>query len=331
MFKYGKYYFLIFIANISLLFSLNYLVGKGQNNNIYSLSKNYQEFIKGKDIRGDLSFLLENNHIRVIGEVNHEIIGLYDPMMEYYIKSSKVISPTRFRYFSLNDYIDKKDVGIIFNDINEIISHNDDKKVREAEDKFNTKIVNEFDFSSNIYKDGLVIIKNIFSIDPQNIKRVFIDYDIGDIAPIIKKMEEVGFVKKEKSSVDLLWKALRNIHRESLYTKTIFINSIVVYFFLILICFLFIRSQKNEMVISRLFGSTEYEYIKIFIVVNIFKIILCLLISSILVMWYFKFINKLNFDFVMALIVNFINFIIIITSCILVQLGIFKKLKNKRK
>ena len=113
--------FLLLVLNCIVVLGLNYIVGRDLIYPDYDMSENFVKLKSNgnnSNKKNDFDFLLEFDDIKVIAETNRNgLIGLYNPTMDYYYKSTKFNALGRLRYFSMEDYKDKVKVGIIIRDI----------------------------------------------------------------------------------------------------------------------------------------------------------------------------------------------------------------------
>lgn len=172
----------VFLLNIFLIFGINYLVGTIKSDNLYGLSNNHIliEPKAGEKFKyKDLEFLKRYNDIIVVAETNKDnLIGLYDPSMEYYIFSTKFVNPKDYRYFSYDDYKSNSKVGILIDSVDKIKEYGlNSIDISYLENDYDIKIINIFDTNSKIYRDKLRIVQNLFSMGEQEIDYISIDSD----------------------------------------------------------------------------------------------------------------------------------------------------------
>ncbi|MDU3118174.1 MAG: ABC transporter permease, partial [Finegoldia magna] len=160
---------LIFLTSSILIFGFNYLYGNNRKPSPYFMNDKFIAF-ESNNNNHSLDFLNMNESISVVAEIkNSKDVAIYDPVMKYYMGSTKIIDATTFRYFSKEDYKNKNNVSILIYPVTYFVEgkiSGYDKK--EIEDKYHTEIINMFDVQSFIANDGKVdVVRNLFTIKPE--------------------------------------------------------------------------------------------------------------------------------------------------------------------
>lgn len=315
-----KFYTIIFILNICLLFAFNYLVSGAYYNYKYDLGTDYLQFIKtNKNKNSDFSFLLDYEDLSVVAEINKDdsMVGLYDPSMHYYLESSKIISPQRLRYFSKDDYINKKNVSILLAGQESILSGKIDEKLHVFEDKYSTNIINTFDIKSAISSTSrnLKLIKNLFSINTSDIDHIYMrNHPKEKENDLISHFELAGFKQNKDNIFQLLQRFIVINWNTGLYTRAILLSLGIIYMILIFFTEIYSRRLKKDILISRIYGASLKDYINLYLKDHIAKVFIVLLVSTILTIFYFEIFGhrRIKLDFI---VVSFVS-VLLITSFI---------------
>lgn len=322
-----KFYTIIFILNICLLFAFNYLVFGAYYKYKYDLGTDYLQFTKtNKSKNSDFSFLLDYEDLSLVAESNKDdsVVALYDPSMYYYTSSSKIISPQDLRYFSKDDYINKKNVSVLLADQESILSGKIDEKMQGLEDKYSTNIINTFDYKSAISSSSrnLKLIKNLFSVNTSDIDHIYMrNYLKEKESDLISHFEQAGFKQNKDNIFQLLQRFIVTNWNTSLYTRAILLSLGIIYMILIFFTEIYSRRLKKDVLISRIYGASLKDYINLHVKDHIAKVFLGLLLSTILTIFYLEIFGHrdIKLDFI---VVSFVS-VLLITSFI----SIFKIIK----
>jgi len=182
--------FLLLVLNCIVVLGLNYIVGRDLIYPDYDMSENFVKLKSNRNNsnkKNDFDFLLEYDDIKVIAETNRNgLIGLYNPTMDYYYKSTKFNALGRLRYFSMDDYREKKKVAININEISPNFRHTKETSFFDIPEVKGMEYINTFDPNSTIYKDGLRVIVNLFALSSTSFDTIYIDSDN------VKHLEEIN-------------------------------------------------------------------------------------------------------------------------------------------
>ncbi|WP_103981265.1 hypothetical protein [Helcococcus massiliensis] len=322
-----NFYLILFILNICLIFAFNYLVLGAYYKYKYDLGTDYLQFTKtNKSKDSDFSFLLDYEDLSLVAETNKDdsVVALYDPSMYYYTSSSKIISPQDLRYFSKDDYINKKNVSMLLADLESIFNGKIDEKLHGFEDKYNTNIINVLADNSAIAIENknLKLIKNLFSVNTSDIDHIYMrNHPKEKESDLISHFEQAGFKQNKDSLLQLLERFIVMNWNTSLYTRAILLSLGIIYMILIFFTEIYSRRLKKDVLISRIYGASLKDYINLHLKDHITKVFLGLLVSTILTIFYFEIIGnrQIKLDFI---IVSFVS-VLFITSFI----SIFKIIK----
>ena len=320
--------FLLLVLNCIVVLGLNYVVGRDLIYPDYGMSKN---FIKLKlngnnsDKKNDFDFLLEYDDIKVIAETNRNgLIGLYNPTMDYYYKSSNFNELGVLRYFSMEDYKDKVKVGIIIRDIVSGEFGVDDLKqlkkaklknlvygIPEVED---FELINVFDPNSNIYKERIQAIVNLFALSSDTFDTIYIDSKNTENLKVIKDKiksfgyDEVGFNNRKP----LLNSILNSLNNK--YSKFIFQGVISTYLIFCYVFVVYLSKYNKYFIICLECGAAFKEVLKNFIKKVCYFNLIAGLFSVVIMNVYLNYMSKNYLSFTELLGVSIF---IIITSIVL--------------
>lgn len=271
--------FLLLVLNCIVVIGLNYVVGRDLVYPDYDMSENFVK-LKSNGInsgkKNDFDFLLEYDDIKVISETNRNgLIGLYNPTMDYYYNSSNFNELGGLRYFSMEDYKDKVKVGIIIRDIVSGEFGVDDliqlKKAKlknlvygipEVED---FELINVFDPNSDIYKERIQAIVNLFALSSDSFDTIYIDSENTENLRVIKDKiksfgyDEVGFNNRKP----LLNSILNSLNNK--YSKFIFQGVISTYLIFCYVFVVYLSKYNKYFRICLECGATFKEVLKNFI------------------------------------------------------------------
>lgn len=321
-------YSLIFIANLAFLMGFNYLLGATSHDNKYNMPKNYLEFEKINQANFNLAEL-KGKEINVIAETdNEEIIGLYDSEYKYYIETSKILSAYELRYFSNDDYIQNKNVSIYIGSIRDLMQKSE-IDFTPLENRFNTEIINYFDYDASIYENDIILVKNLFSIDSNEITKLYVFSENGDIDSSTINLLKSNFKLIKKSNLKMLKDAFNIFLFGRLYEKIISTSLISI---LLIVCFsisIFFNSKKKDILINKMFGANSLSFIVIFIKRNILFLLITFIASDIVISTYLTYIKNKTFTLFNILTINVILFILILLITIIKIIIMFNSIREE--
>ncbi|MEB3025211.1 MULTISPECIES: hypothetical protein [unclassified Parvimonas] len=313
--------FLLLVLNCIVVLGLNYIVGRDLIYPDYGMSENFVKLkLNGNNSnkKNDFDFLLEYDDIKVIAETNRNgLIGLYNPTMDYYYKSTKFNALGRLRYFSMDDYIEKKKVAI---NIDEISPDNGiktkDTSILDIPEVKGMEYINTFDSNSTIYKDGLRVVANLFALSSTSFDTIYIDSDnVKHLEEIKDKIKNLGYDEVEFNRFNNRKPLITNIFNSlsDRYAKFILQGVVATY---LLFCYVFVvyLSKYNKYFrVCLECGATFKEVLKNFLKQNLLFNVIAGLISSIFMYIFLNHICKyLSFTELLA-----IPIFITITSMVL--------------
>ncbi|MGY3776029.1 hypothetical protein [Helcococcus sueciensis] len=285
-----RVYSLIFIANLAFLMGFNYLIGNSFYNNKYNMPKDYLEFEKVNDSDFNLDELKNYKDINIIAETNDEtIIGLYNPDNNYYINSSKILNADIFRYFSNDDYIQNKNVSIYIGSIRDLMQKSE-IDFTPLENRFNTEIINYFDYDASIYENDIILVKNLFSIDSNEITKLYVFSENGDIDSSTINLLKSNFKLIKKSNLKMLKDAFNIFLFGRLYEKIISTSLISILLILFFSIIIFSNSKKKDVYINKIYGADSLSFLINFIRINVFYLFIIFIASDLVVLLYLTFI-----------------------------------------
>ncbi len=260
--------FIFFIAvSCASIFCINYAVSNYVHNEFpYEMTQNYVALKAKENIsktNDGFDFLTMYKNISVVAETDdRELIGLYDPTMKYYIGSTKFVNSEMFRYFSPEDYANKNRVGIVIYPIIEILENGfpDNSKI---EDFYNINVINIFDTNSYIVENDCRVVMNLFAIEPEKIKTIYIDSENIDNIEIIKsKIEKYGYEQQHIEPPPVL-KAVYSSLQLKRYVLFMFQSLVALYFLLLYVTALYSYRYAKHIYISRMCGATLGSMLKL--------------------------------------------------------------------
>ncbi|MFM1524394.1 MULTISPECIES: hypothetical protein [Helcococcus] len=321
---------LIFIINLSLILGFNYIVSRALYNNKYQMPPNHFEFVATKDNLnieyeklnkfnryGDLIFIAETK--------DEKLIGLYDPDNKYYAESTKILNPYEYRYFSENDYKNGIDVGVYIGLIDDIL-YSSNFDISSLDSKYNTEVINYFDYNSAIYEKPIEIVKNLFALDAKDITKIYvIDEDEN-----LKKNKIVNFMndynydlvktnhfKTIKEAIGLLF----NGRRYDVFMISSLLSIILV---LILSLALYSKTKYKDIYVSQIHGASRFSYILNLFKSNIVRLIFIIASSTVLPALYLKLIHEYMLNLSIIFIINIFLLLFILFFLSLETIIVFK-------
>ncbi|WBB30300.1 hypothetical protein [Parvimonas micra] len=279
---------LLVILNCIIILGLNYVVGRDLVYPDYDMSENFVKLKSNRNNsnkKNDFDFLLEYDDIKVIAETNRNgLIGLYNPTMDYYYKSTKFNALGRLRYFSMDDYREKKKVAININEISPNFRHTKETSFFDIPEVKGMEYINTFDPNSTIYKDGLRVIVNLFALSSTSFDTIYIDSDnVKHLEEIKDKIKTLGYDEVEFNRFNNRKPLITNILNSlsDRYAKFILQGVVATY---LLFCYVFVvyLSKYNKYFrVCLECGATFKEVLKNFLKQNLLFNVIAGLISSI--------------------------------------------------
>lgn len=319
--KYKKQ--MIYTATITFIvvFSLNYVFGSCQKLTPEDLKSIF--FKNENEDAVDLSFLNEKQDIRVRATSKDEnVVYIYDPCFYWYVNSSKIISNGSYRYFSEDDYKNKRDVSIYIFEINTLLSIRGSeswrKTILKLEEKYNTKIIHVFDPNSYVTEENekVKIVKNLFSESANSLDIVKItpkeEFSASEKRDLISEMEEREFIEIQKKNSGI-FETVKTSLSSRAYDKMFALTLIFSYLSYVIFLFTINKEMLKEAKILFISGATKKEIIWTMARNYIYPDLAICFIMTVLSYLYLKYIGELalmreNF-LKIVLILFFTNFV----------------------
>lgn len=319
--KYKKQ--MIYTATITLIvvFSLNYIFGSCQKLTPEDLKSIF--FKNENENAENLSFLNEKQDIRVRATSKDEnVVYIYDPSFYWYVNSSKIISNGSYRYFSEDDYKNKRDVSIYIFEINTLLnirgSESWRKRILNLEEKYNTKIIHVFDPNSYVTEENekVKIVKNLFSESANSLDIVKItpkeEFSASEKRDLISEMEEREFIEIQKKNSGI-FETVKTSLSSRAYDKMFALTLIFSYLSYVIFLFTINKEMLKEAKILFISGATKKEIIWTMSRNYIYPDLAICFIMTVLSYLYLKYIGELalmreNF-LKIVLILFFTNFV----------------------
>lgn len=263
---------LLSVLNCIMILGLNYVVGRDLKTTDYHMSENFVKLKSNNNVtksENSFDFLLEYDDVNVIAETKTEgLIGLYNPTMNYYYNASKIYELGHRRYFSMDDYREKKNVAI---NINTVFDKRLDEINVEISEVKDAEYINIFMTESDIYKSGVKVVSNLFFLSSTSFDNIYIDsVNIKNLETVKNKIKTLGYDEIKFDN--------RNPLKDSLlksfdggYTRTMFQGVIASYFVFCYVFLIYISKYNKYLRISLEYGATLKGLLKEF-----FKNIICL-------------------------------------------------------
>lgn len=319
--KYKKQ--MIYTAAITLIvvFSLNYVFGSCQKLTPEDLKSIF--FKNENEAAADLSFLNEKQDIRVRATSKDEnVVYIYDPSFYWYVNSSKIISNGSYRYFSEDDYKNKRDASVYIFEINTLLnirgSESWRKRILNLEEKYNTKIIHVFDPNSYVTEENekVKIVKNLFSESEKSLDIVKItpkeEFSASEKRDLISEMEEREFIEIQKKNSGI-FETVKTSLSSRAYDKMFALTLIFSYLSYVIFLFTINKEMLKEAKILFISGATKKEIIWTMARNYIYPDLAICFIMTVLSYLYLKYIGELalmreNF-LKIVLILFFTNFV----------------------
>lgn len=289
----------IFIVNILILMSINYVVGCDYTDYKYGIGKGliFVRRDKKNEIIGNsnsFEFLKDFEDVHAVFETDKpEIMGVYDPQYYYYIRSTKILSDNNY-YFSKKDFKNNINKGILIYPIDYIVKENRRPDIEYNEKLYNTKIINIFDPFSLVCEGNFdtKIVKNIFFIPCSRVEKIYISKpQNNEIDTLVQSFNDNGFISISTNTS--LIKTFSRLDNMKPYAKRFLKIGISVFLMFIATFNFYLSSQKENMFIHVINGATKKDILNLSIRNNI-VILITILVSSLLTIFYLKGFNKLD-------------------------------------
>jgi len=328
------FYILIFAVNSIILIAANYVVG----NTIsipYELQETRRIFVPtGKVKNFDWDFLLERNVVLVAQTSDSRVVGLYDPGMYYFVNSTKVLDPRYLRYFSNEDYIKKTDTGVALINIDTMFRSGKlspyiiKKGMKRAADTYNIDIIGALDIASVGYgsleesypTDEFAVFKNIFKLNSNLIKKIYVDVPetekIDELEKVSEVLKENGFTeiseKKAKPVIEAFIHAVSNYRKYERFILYCAVASLSVFIYTSVI---YLWKYKEYIYIGRVCGADFFKMYKLILKYSIFQIVLISMVASFGIWIYLGLIKEGIMSIFDYIVVDFI-FLLLFLLCI---------------
>ena len=328
------FYILIFAVNSIILIAANYVVG----NTIsipYELHETRRVFVPTVKVKNfDWDFLLERNVVLVAETSDSKVLGLYDPGMYYFVNSTKVLDPRYLRYFSNEDYIKKTDTGVALINIDTMFRSGKlspyiiKKEMKRAADTYNIDIIGALDIVSVGYgsleesypTDEFAVFKNIFKLNSNLIKKIYVDVPetekFNEMEKVSEVLKEKGFTeiseKKAKPVIKAFIHAVLNYRKYERFILYCAMASLSVFIYTSVI---YLWKYKEYIYISRVCGTDFFKMYKLILKYSIFQIVLISMVASFGIWIYLGLIKEGIMSIFDYIVVDFI-FLLLFLLCI---------------
>lgn len=328
------FYILIFAVNSIILIAANYVVG----NTIsipYELQETRRIFVPtGKVKNFDWDFLLERNVVLVAQTSDSRVVGLYDPGMYYFVNSTKALDPRYLRYFSNEDYLKKTDTGVALINIDTMFRSGKlspyiiKKGMKRAADTYNIDIIGALDIASVGYgsleesypTDEFAVFKNIFKLNSNLIKKIYVDVPetekIDELEKVSEVLKENGFTeiseKKAKPVIEAFIHAVSNYRKYERFILYCAVASLSVFIYTSVI---YLWKYKEYIYIGRVCGADFFKMYKLILKYSIFQIVLISMVASFGIWIYLGLIKEGIMSIFDYIVVDFI-FLLLFLLCI---------------
>lgn len=234
---------------VAVLFAVGYCVLRGvsRQDTPFDLSPDFISLKAPETGRAKTEAVMdveEDSNITLISQYEgEEYMGIYDPAY-YFYKEKAVDFFGELRYFSREDYEEKKSVGVYVSD-----QHNVMTGYSEMESAV-TPMVEELLFSvnpsSSLYKENVTYIANQMCLEELG-DQVFIDSEVRKARNHIKeKLLEAGY-RIEDSGYNGLFNAfLDRLAKGGLYTKVVLVPALALYPFFSSPYLCFLRTMRER-------------------------------------------------------------------------------------
>lgn len=306
---------------------MNYSVGQKiyANKIPYNLTNQYMEFdnkqhkaVRAKDV---IDYTQYKNLI-VIAELRQsQTAGLLDLPMSYYSKATKLTAPREYRYFSKDDYRQQKKVGIGINscDSSNIASVKSSKERYQLDEVINCFHTDVWDYG------GINVIQNIYSIDFQEVTKLFVDSTERTELKVVKaKLQAAGFDLITKNNKISLFQAMKDSIIGRKQEQFLVSANITVLLLYIVMSFFYSHKYDRILQISRIVGGETKQMLPVVILPTII-ISIIILCCAYLLIFYFEYINANYLS-----LLNFIKIQLFMLVCnvLIVTANLFINFKN---
>lgn len=304
-----------------MLLSLNYSVGNyisASEDRPFHLSRNYEVYEKVQMKKNGLKSFLNNkesDYVMILETHDKETIGIYDPMMHYYLKSFKVSAPNLLRYFSKEDYIKERNVGICIDGC----SLFDFTYLETLGKELNLEVINCFE-NSPLAVNDIIIVHNLFSMEEHIGDYIYIDSTNQKTIHLLdEQLKNIGYQKlnkTKKTSVDLL-SALK-FGLESKHSFYLLFSNLMLLVLTSVTSYIYFEKMKKRIILNFFYGCTISKFLKMFflpyflimMLSNIIIIgILYLIMSELLYLSLCEYIIVILVDCLFLMAIYSINFI----------------------
>ncbi|MDO5716299.1 MAG: hypothetical protein Q4Q17_00725 [Tissierellia bacterium] len=267
---------LLALLNCIWVMALNHVFGSFLYDTPYYLEYDYITLRKGKDSEKDigLDFLNQYEDLTVIGETDkNQEIGVYDPTFRYYAKATKLIVRTVLRYFSEEDYREKKNVSILITSIDQIMNSGNSLEYIDAlrrwkESVYTTEIIHMLDIHSDIGRGmNHELVRNFFSIPAEDIRTIYLQSPNGQSAKEARdRLKGLGYVETKRenrnSFVDATHFAFTEatLYTQIIYSCALFLSPLILY-----VLAMYIIGYYEYLHTYRMFGATMGHIWKLYL------------------------------------------------------------------
>ena len=228
-----------------------------------------------------------------------KVVGLYDPGMYYFVNSTKVLDPRYLRYFSNEDYIKKTDTGVVLINIDTMFQTGKlspyvvKKGMKRAADTYSIDIIGALDIVSVGYgflegsypTDEFAVFKNIFKLNSNLIKKIYVDVPetekIDELEKVSEVLKEKGFTeiseKKAKPVIEAFIHAVSNYRKYERFILYCAVASLSVFIYTSVI---YLWKYKEYIYIGRVCGADFFKMYKLILKYSIFHIVLISMVAS---------------------------------------------------
>lgn len=252
-----------YLTFLIVLFTINYTLGNFyyvSNPNPYGLSNTYIKLTQTTNTEVDYSSIVDYNmeSIRIIASTDQEdVIGLFDPSMFYYINATKATQPAILRYFSADDYKNKRDVSVAIN----LCQVGNFDSLQTTSSLTNTSVINCLQSPYFDDEHNLSLAKNLFSITGKQGTQVYIDSNHKNVLQEIKnKFTEAGF-QEDRHNTFVNLNIINSIVYSSdiKYPRFLLITSLGFLMLYMVVCQATIGKNRKKIMISIMSGGSYYK------------------------------------------------------------------------
>lgn len=315
------YIFLSFLTFILISLHINCVL----QNYYFSYSEkygmlSYSTFIKDTTDEIDLHTLLYEENLDstllLIKDEKPAVIGVYDPHNMYYMHSNNTQIPELFRYFSKQDYQNKKAVAIC---VNGYSSGNNSDYEKIAKKYGFDEVINTLEYTKFSYP--VRFIQNIFSMKYNEGDQLYV---YGENTNSVKDiLIENGFTELKEHLNLNIFEAFKNIEYSYFITLKIQLYCVII---LVLLCtsltYCCVKMDMDRFIVEKKYGSTDLK-----VYMNHCKMMGIFYILSIC---YYPLFNMIYTTHIYTSFVNYMLELSIYTVAFILVYIIFFKLHYKR-